>query len=75
MKFESFVITDARDDGKMLGVTSEGKGREFFLVVNRNLATNELELSVGRHYTDLDSTPAFERSAPWTEDEVRGQLD
>lgn len=57
------------------GVTIDGKKREFKLAVTRDKATNKLTLHPYRHFIDPDSTPQFEDSEPWTEDERRGDTE
>jgi hypothetical protein len=70
--YEAFVITAINPDGKAQGVTSEGKVREFALVVHRNLETGELSLDAARHFHGDCSVAAFPGSRPWTEEE-RGE--
>ena len=71
-RYESFLISEVKMDGKMVGRTSDGKQREFALVVDRDTATNELSLGVARHFTDPNSVAISADSEPWTEDERRG---
>jgi hypothetical protein len=75
MKYESYAISQTHENGYLQGTSVEGNVREFALVVNRDLATNELTLGVARHYDDPDSQPAFEGSSPWQESETLGQDD
>ena len=75
-RFESFIIREIDPDhGSMVGGTVDGKIREFQLVVNRCLATNELTVDVGRHFTTEGSIPHWPESGMWTEEEMRGQTE
>lgn len=73
VRYEAFVI-EAVDEssGMMQGVTSEGKRREFCLVVHRDKVTNNLTLDVARHFVDPSSKPRWENSEPWEPNEIKG---
>lgn len=55
----------------MKGNTVDGKTREFAIAVSRDVITNELRFDPVRHYTDTESTPAFEGTEPWQPEEMR----
>lgn len=68
--YEAFAITAVGPTGVCQGTTSDGRVREFALVVHRNLDTDELSLDVARHYSDPRSLAAFVGSEPWGVEEA-----
>ena len=72
MSYEISRINTTTEDVQVQGTDKRGNKREFSLVINRDLVTNELSVGVVRHFTDPHSIPWFSDSEPWTEGEVRG---
>lgn len=73
--FSPYTITQfylPRNDGPRIQIqeVSTGELREVGLTVNRNKSTNDLELSLTRHFSDPSSQAWFPDSSPWTEEEL-----